>query len=223
MPKAGPDSWDDDDDSLGVEDPAIEIARLLRPVTAKTEARPVGRRSEPAAPTSERRKAGESEPLELGTAETPEIVERPARLPDRSGSADGPAERPVAGQAPLPSGGMPPAADARVPERAAPTATGVQGKEPASGMQSAETHPASGDSTSPLGLESPCEALPKCLTEPWDDAESGRWQLGQDKSPRRWPFRRSRSTGEVTGRPEDPRSAADSRRTRSEKGSDPKK
>jgi hypothetical protein len=234
--KAVPDSLDDTDDSLGVEDPAIEIARLLRPVNARTEARPIGRRPEPAARSPERRRAGESEPLQLGTTETPEIVERPARLPHRPGPGDGPVKRPVAAQAPMKSGGVPPAADASAPDRPAPTAAdasapdrpaptaaGGQGMGAAARTQPAGTDPASRGITSPSAPESPCEALPRCLTEPWDDAESGRWQAGQDKSPRRWPFRRTRSTDEATGRPEDPRSAPGSRRTRFDDGSEPTK
>ena len=246
--KAAPDNLGDTDDSLGIEDPTIEIARLLRPVNARTEAKPVGRQPEPrprppepaarppepsarpleatarppeaTARHPERRRAGESEPLQLGTPETPEIIERPERLPHKPGPGDVPAERPVAAQAPMKSGGVPPAGDARAPDRSAPATTGGQGTVAASTTQSAGTDPASRGITPPSGLESPCEALPKCLTEPWDDAESGRRQAGQDKSPRRWPFRRTRSTGEATDRPEDTRSAPGARRSRFDDGSD---
>ncbi len=221
--KAMPDTLDDTEDSLGIEDPAIEIARLLRPVNARSEASPVGRRPEPAARSPERRRAGESEPLQLGTAETPEIIERPARLPHRPGPGDEPAERPVAAQSAAKSGGVPPAADARAPDRPAPTAAGAPGTGMAPRARPVGADPVSRGITSPSAPESPCEALPRCLTEPWDDADSGRWQAGQDKSPRRWPFRRARPTGEATDRPEDSRSAPSSRPTRFDDGSDPTK
>jgi hypothetical protein len=213
-PKVRSDAWDVEEESLGVEDPAIEIARLLRPVNSVRAAKPLVRQPETAARPPEQSKTEKPAPLQLGTAETPEIVRRPARSPERPQPAEGPVARPGAAQASRKSGSAPPLARAKAPERPTPPAGGKPAVETAT-----EAKPAGKESTSQDGpplsrLDHPREALPKCLTEPWDDAEPGRWHLGQDKSTRRWPFRRNRSTGGETDPAEDVRSPTSSWRTR---------
>jgi hypothetical protein len=234
-PKPEPDSTDDAEDSLGAEDPTIEIARLLRPVEARTEARAAevttGRRPEPTAPPPASRTAGQSELL-LGTSETPEIAGRPARPSERPGPGDGPVKQAGAGQAPMASGAMRPAADASAPDRPAsvtssPPVAGQDRGAPA-GTRLPEKDTALQGGGPPSGLddaEPAGPALPRCLTEPWDDADGDlSWlQAGQDKSSRRWPFRRARSTGEAADQQGESRSTSKTDRTNADGGTERRK
>lgn len=212
------------EDSLGAEDPAIEIARLLRPVEARTVTKRAGHgprpgtgtaASPPVAKSSESPPAAEwpagSEPLLLGTSETPEIDERvepPPTGPTGAGGQGG------AGQASRRTGLARRASEVAASDR---RAAGTMGRPdnaampPSGAARTSEPPPASaaGLETEPLG-----EALPKCLTEPWDDPDPGWPQAGQDRGARRWPFRRARPGHDSAGQQDEGPRASHGERVR---------
>lgn len=200
---------DEVEDSLGAEDPTVEIARLLRPVEARTNTRPAGQTTRPAAETAATpadswtpatppaRRPAESEPLLLGTSETPKIDARAASPSGPAADAGGLADRRT-GLARRASDVT--ASDRRgagAPDRQDGTATPAS-EEPGKSPQPPAASRAAGLATEPLG-----ETLPRCLTEPWEDPDPDWLQVGQDKGARRWPFRRGRAGRQDEDGPDD--------------------
>lgn len=200
-PVPEPKPGDDIDNSMGAEDPAIEIARLLRPVDAKSQAKspdqwPDGpsRRAVPP-PAAQRPTQPE---LLLGTNETPEVGE-PDRRPPPPAAKPGPSGGSGVRQRLMQSAVARRATGTIAQDRAAPKPSGP-GRCGPDGSAVPPAGFADGEAESPSASPfsgSDAEPLPRCLTEPWDDLETGPGALrdGQDKGARRWPFRRGRSGG----------------------------
>lgn len=198
---------------MAAEDPAIEIARLLRPVDAKSQSKlsgldpdgaaapaarppePPVKTPEPPARTPEVGRPAQPELL-LGSDETPKLGERVRRQPAPPAKA-APRDGGNVRQRLMRSAVARRATGAIAQDRAAPRAprpdsSGSEGSAvPPAGP--ADRHPE--PPSSPALAEPETEPLPRCLTEPWDDLDADLAKLrgGQDKGARRWPFRRGRS------------------------------
>jgi hypothetical protein len=224
------------DDSLGAEDPTIEIARLLRPVEARTPGKPEIHRphaaaesaaslpvpetsvvppasqSSVSAPAARPPAHSDPDPLVLGTSETPEIGGRNEGLPtppEAVGAAGQSGFEQAPGRTDLAWRAREVAASDRSATATPGHSPGERGSRAMPPPVSAEQRPeppaastSAGPETEPLG-----EALPRCLTEPWDEPDPDWMQAGQDKGSRRWPFRRGRSGGGATGQRDDNRPA----------------
>ncbi len=179
-------------DELAGDDEAIEIARLLRPTSAanrpKARDRHPKRAEGPPPRAAGNQQARAPEPLMLGTQQTPEVARPAARVPlpprpqavphetDRRGTP--PRQEPATRPDPAPPPRNDPPTERREnhlpPRDAAP-------RRPPVDPRSEPIH----------------TALPKCLTEPWDDPDDGSFLSpgsGRHKGGRRWPFRRTRWT-----------------------------
>lgn len=200
------------------EDPAIEIARLLRPMDAKSR-KPLpdqlpDRPTQPATTPSAQAAAPAPQPpaeseLLLGTSETPKVGERVGRQPPPAAKA-GVSEGGGVRQRLMRSAVARRTTGAIAHDRAAPQQPAHRRDDPDSvaGSRTGPTERGPEPPSPPPFAEPEPEPLPRCLTEPWDDldADLGKLRDGRDKGGRRWPFRRARPGGHAAGRNDDERS-----------------